>query len=110
MKSMNRLWIAALAALTVGSAALAQEKKAPKTPAAPKFEKCIVTDEELGSMGKPIEIAYTGKNAAYKGKKVAVCCGGCVGKVNKEQDKFFKKFYGVAKAAPAKAAKPAPKG
>jgi hypothetical protein len=88
---MNRLLIA-LVAISVAGAAFAQVK--PK-PTAPKAQtKCAVTDEDLGSMGKPIEIAYKGKNAKYKGKSVKVCCGGCVGKVNKEQDKFFGKVFG----------------
>ena len=89
---MNRLLIA-LVAVSVAGAAFAQDKK-PK-PATPKAQtKCAVTDEDLGSMGKPIEIAYKGKNAKYKGKSVKVCCGGCVGKVEKAQDKFFAKVFG----------------
>ena len=96
---MNRLLIA-LVAVSVAGAAFAQDKK-PK-PATPKAQtKCAVTDEDLGSMGKPIEIAYKGKNAKYKGKNakykgksVKVCCGGCVGKVEKAQDKFFAKVFG----------------
>ena len=88
---MNRLLIA-LVAVSVAGAAFAQAKPKPATPKAQT--KCAVTDEDLGSMGKPIEIAYKGKNAKYKGKKVAVCCGGCVGKVEKAQDKFFAKVFG----------------
>ncbi|WP_395142460.1 hypothetical protein [Armatimonas sp.] len=89
---MNRLLIA-LVAVSVAGAAFAQDKK-PK-PATPKAQtKCAVTDEDLGSMGKPIEIAYKGKNAKYKGKSVKVCCGGCVGKVTKAQDKYFTKVFG----------------
>ena len=89
---MNRLLIA-LVAVSVAGAAFAQDKK-PK-PATPKAQtKCAVTDEDLGSMGKPIEIAYKGKNAKYKGKSVKVCCGGCVGKVDKAQDKYFAKVFG----------------
>ena len=89
---MNRLLIAPVA-VSVAGAAFAQDKK-PK-PATPKAQtKCAVTDEDLGSMGKPIEIAYKGKNAKYKGKSVKVCCGGCVGKVDKAQDKYFAKVFG----------------
>ncbi|WP_309684919.1 hypothetical protein [Armatimonas sp.] len=89
---MNRLLIA-LVAVSVAGAAFAQDKK-PK-PATPKAQtKCAVTDEDLGSMGKPIAIAYKGKNAKYKGKSVKVCCGGCVGKVDKAQDKYFAKVFG----------------
>lgn len=86
-------FLTALIALSVAGAVFAQDKK--PTPAKPKAQtKCAVTDEDLGSMGKPIEIAYKGKNAKYKGKKVLVCCGGCVGKVNKEQEKYFSKVFG----------------
>ena len=90
---MTRFLIGCLAALMV-SAAFAQEKKGPKAPKAVKQDKCVVTGEKLGDMGKPIEIAYKGKNAKYKGKSVKVCCGGCTAKVNKEQDKFFAQVYG----------------
>ena len=91
---MKRFLIA-LVALSVAGAAFAQDKKPKPAPAAAKAQtKCAVTDEDLGSMGKPSEIAYKGKNAKYKGKNVKVCCGGCVGKVNKEQDKFFAKVFG----------------
>lgn len=84
---MNRFLIVCMAALLVAPA-FAQGKSAPK------LDKCVVTGEKLGEMGKPIDIAYKGKNAKYKGKIVKVCCGGCVGKVNKAQDKFFAQVYG----------------
>jgi hypothetical protein len=89
---MNRLLIA-LVAVSVAGAAFAQDKK-PKPAAAKAQTKCAVTDEDLGSMGKPLEIAYKGKSAKFKGKSVKVCCGGCVAKVNKEQDKYFTKVFG----------------
>ena len=97
---MTRFLIACMAALLV---APAFAQKGPKAPA-PKLDKCVVTGEALGSMGKPIEIAYKGKSPKYKGKIVKVCCGGCVAKVNKDQDKFFKTVYAPAKPAskPAK--------
>ena len=114
---MNRLFIAALVALMVSASAFAQDAKTDKmdkmdkktAPMAAKYDKCVVTGETLGEMGKPIDVAYTGKTAMYKGKSVPVCCGGCVAKVKKDPDGYFKKVYGVAKAAPAKTAKPAPK-
>lgn len=91
---MNRFLIA-LVALSVASAAFAQDKKPKPAPTAVKAQtKCAVTDEDLGSMGKPIEIAYKGKNAKYKGKSVKVCCGGCEGAVKKDPDKYFAVVYG----------------
>lgn len=103
---MNKILIAAMVVLSA-TAAFAQ-KPATKT-GAPKLDKCVVTGEELGSMGAPITIKYTGKTAAYKGKIVKVCCGGCVAKVNKDQDKFFKTVYAPAKPGAKPAMKPAKK-
>ncbi len=100
---MNKILMAGAIAL-IATAAFAGPPKDKKAPAAPKQTKCAVTGEELGSMGKPIEIAYTGKLAAYKGKKVLVCCGGCTGKVKKEQDKYFKTVFGTPKPTAAKPA------
>lgn len=80
--AMNRLLLAAtVAALAVGTA-MAQGGKQTK---------CPVMNEALGD--KPITVAYTGKTAAYKGKSIQVCCGGCVGAIKKDPDKFFKMVY-----------------
>jgi hypothetical protein len=88
--------ILAALVVSVAGAAFAQDKMAKK-PAAPKQTKCVVTGEELGSMGKPTLVSYTGKNAAYKGKKVAICCGGCEAKVKADPDKYFKTVFGGKK-------------
>ncbi|MGC4045498.1 MAG: hypothetical protein QM758_17030 [Armatimonas sp.] len=103
---MNKILMASAMAL-IATTAFAGPPKDKKAPAAPKQDKCAVTGEKLGSMGKPIEVAYTGKLAAYKGKKVLVCCGGCTGKVQKDPDKYFKAVFAPAK--PTTAAKPAGK-
>lgn len=79
---MNRILMATAVAALVAGAAGAQGSKQTK---------CPVMDEALGS--KPISIAYTGKSKAYKGKKIKVCCGGCVGTVKKNPDKYFKMVY-----------------
>jgi hypothetical protein len=108
---MKHLLLAALAAITVSTTALAQTKPAPKAPAAPVQEKCPITGDKLGSMGDAIEVAYSGKTAAFKGKKIKVCCGGCVGGVNKDQEKYFKAAFAPAKpSVAAKPVKPAKKG
>ena len=85
---MNRIVFVAAAALIAG-AAFAQ--KPSKAPAAPAQTKCVVMNEALGA--HPISIAYTGKNAAYKGKSVKVCCEGCTAAVKKDQDKYFKMVF-----------------
>jgi hypothetical protein len=48
--------------------------------------------EPLGK--NPISVKYSGKNKAYAGKSVKVCCQGCVDGVKKDQDKIFKKVTG----------------
>lgn len=47
------------------------------------------------ALGKnPIAVKYTGKNKAYAGKSVMVCCAGCEAGVRKDQDKIFKQVLG----------------
>ncbi|MCB9851661.1 MAG: hypothetical protein H6819_01090 [Phycisphaerales bacterium] len=47
--------------------------------------KCVVTDEELGSMGDPpIKI--------IEGREVRVCCAGCFKKIEKDTKKYFDKM------------------
>lgn len=98
---MNKILMAGAIAL-IASAAFAGPPKDKKAPAAPKQTKCAVTGEDLGSMGKPIEVAYSGKLAAYKGKTVKICCGGCSGAVKKNPDKYFQAVYGKPKPTMAK--------
>lgn len=96
---MKNLIVAVAALAAISTAALAQ-KPAPKS-AEPKQTTCAVTGEKLGGeMGKPIPVAYTGKDAKFKGKSVMVCCGGCTGKVKSNPDKYFQAVY--APKAPAK--------
>jgi hypothetical protein len=100
---LNKILMASVLALAATAAFAGPPKD--KAPAAPKQDKCAVTGEPF-SMGKPIDVAYTGKMAAYKGKSVKICCGGCKGAIAKNPDKYFKAVYGAPK--PAKPA-PAPK-
>lgn len=47
--------------------------------------KCVVTDEELGSMGEPpVKI--------IEGREVRVCCAGCFKKIEKDPKKYFEKM------------------
>lgn len=96
---MNRVLIAVTAALCLGAAAFAQNAKVTKQT------KCPVTGEALGSMGGSVDVAYTGKSVAYKGKAVKVCCGGCKSAIDKNPDKFFKMVYGTPKSSAKPAAK-----
>jgi YHS domain-containing protein len=55
-----------------------------------KLDKCIVTDEKLGEMGKPFVFEY-------KGQEVKLCCKSCKKDFDKEPEKFMKKLEGAEK-------------
>lgn len=46
---------------------------------------CIVTNNKLGSMGKPI-------TKVYKNQEVKFCCKPCVSKFEKNPEKYLKKI------------------
>ena len=46
---------------------------------------CLVTDNELGSMGKVI-------TKVYDGQEIKFCCKPCVGKFEKNQAKYLSKM------------------
>ena len=48
---------------------------------------CIVSDEELGSMGEPIVMVH-------EGQEVKFCCKSCVPDFEKEPAKFLTKLAG----------------
>ncbi len=61
--------------------------KSAKTEAiqtAAPAEKCIVSGETLGEMGKPVEYAYQGKTLKF-------CCKSCVPKFEKDPAKYLAK-------------------
>jgi YHS domain-containing protein len=74
------------------------EKLKPYTPTT-----CLVTDEKLGSMGKP----YVHE---YKGQEVKFCCKGCLKDFNKDPDKFMKKLEDAQKGKKTKGAVNSHKG
>lgn len=51
---------------------------------------CIVSDEKLGEMGKPVMVDY-------KGQQVAFCCKSCLGDFDKEPAKYLAKLQAPAK-------------
>ncbi len=61
---------------------------------------CIVTDNDLGSMGDEQRIVY-------EGREIKFCCEPCVGKFLKKPERYLKKLAPPA-AAPAKDASPEP--
>ena len=62
-----------------------EELDAADRAAAEKQKTCPVTDELLGSMGKPVKVTA-------KGRDVYLCCGGCKGKFLKNVDKYLEKI------------------
>jgi YHS domain-containing protein len=78
-------------ATLVSGVALAEEKKAEKKkPYALKT--CVVTDEELGSMGDPYVYLH-------EGREVQFCCKGCSKNFKKDPAKYLKKLDAAEKAA-----------
>jgi hypothetical protein len=49
------------------------------------LETCIVSDEKLGSMGKPVVFEY-------QGQEIKLCCKGCRKDFDKGPAKFLKKL------------------
>lgn len=48
-----------------------------------KLKTCVVSEEELGSMGDPIRFIY-------KNQEIKVCCKPCIKKFKKEPQKYLK--------------------
>ncbi len=49
------------------------------------LKKCVVSDEDLGSMGKPYVIKH-------EGREVQLCCKSCEKDFKKDPKKFLKKL------------------
>jgi hypothetical protein len=84
-----------LAALSIS--ALAADKKDEKKSDYP-LTTCVVSDEKLGSMGKPHIVKI-------KGREVQLCCDGCEKDLKKSPDKYLKKLDDAEKKAAKKAEK-----
>ncbi len=94
MKSMKCLKHFAVAALLAGILAapfstVAEEKKAAKAKPYP-LKTCIVSDEELGSMGDP----YT---FTHEGQEFQLCCKSCLKSFKKDPAKHVKKLEAAEK-------------
>lgn len=62
-----------------------QESKESKTPESADtypLTVCVVSGEELGSMGKPVVIGHNGTEVRF-------CCKDCVADFNKEPEKYL---------------------
>jgi YHS domain-containing protein len=84
--SLLAVMLAAVALVTPTSRA--EEKKAAKPY---PLEKCIVSDEKLGEMGKPYVFTH-------EGQEIKLCCKSCLKDFNKEPAKYLKKLEDAGKA------------
>ena len=71
-------------------AAQTEQKDAKAKPY--PLEKCIVSGEKLGEMGKPVTLTY-------KGQEMKFCCKDCVKDFKKDPEKFIKKLAEEEKKA-----------
>ena len=75
-----------LAAPLVGRAEDKKETKAKPYP----LEKCIVSDEKLGEMGKPFVFVH-------EGQEIKLCCKSCQKDFKKAPAKYLKKLDKIEK-------------
>ncbi|SKA85214.1 hypothetical protein SAMN02745166_01116 [Prosthecobacter debontii] len=54
------------------------------------LKKCVVSDEELGGMGKPVKVTHEGTD-------VYLCCKSCLKDFNKDPVKFVAKVKAAEK-------------
>lgn len=80
MKTLTRTLILAATLLGAGFVSAADSKDTG-VPATYPLKKCVVSDEDLGEMGKPIKVTHEGTD-------VYLCCKSCIKKFNKEPAKF----------------------
>lgn len=84
------LTIAAVAALAADAPKPPETKPAAPAVTAPKpypLKTCIVSDNDLDSMGEQASFVY-------QGQTVKVCCKPCVAKFEKNPAKYLKKLEG----------------
>ena len=105
---MKRSLLAALVALTAlfaraaehsshGSAA--KEPVADAVPANYTLKTCVVSDEDLGSMGKPFAVIH--KQAGKPDRTVLLCCSNCEEGFLKDPAKALAKLDAAEQAAAA---------
>lgn len=79
--------VTAAPAKTSGSCCSPQQvAQAESAPAYP-LTVCVVSGEELGSMGKPVD--YTHQEAGQPDRLVRFCCGGCIKTFKKDPAKYL---------------------
>ena len=82
------MWRLASREALAGFAAEKQDEKAKPYP----LDKCIVTDEKLGEMGKPFVFTH-------EGQEIKLCCKSCQKDFKKDTAKYIKKIEAEGKSA-----------
>lgn len=78
-----------LALLALGATPTRAEDKKEAAKPYP-LEKCIVSDEKLGEMGKPYVFTH-------EGQEIKLCCKSCLKDFNKNPAKYLKKLEAAGK-------------
>ena len=81
--------VLAITCVTAPLAGFAEDKKDAAKPY--PLEKCIVSDEKLGEMGKPFVFTH-------EGQEIKLCCKSCQKDFTKDPAKYLKKLDVAAKA------------
>ena len=93
MKTNKLMTILTVAILGIGLTAAAdkEEGTAPTgVPPSYPLKKCPVSDEDLGSMGKPVKVTFDGTD-------VYLCCKSCLKDFNKDPAKYVAKVKAAGK-------------
>ena len=85
MKSLKTLVAIAIASTTLVSMAAEKSEAKPYT-----LDKCIVSDEKLGEMGKPFVFVH-------EGQEIKLCCKSCQKDFKKDPTKYLKKLADAEK-------------
>ena len=79
-----------LLALAVTALFLTALRAADAPPSAYPLTICIVSDEKLGEMGKPVLVDY-------KGRQIGFCCESCVKKFQNDPARYLSKLPSKSK-------------
>jgi hypothetical protein len=82
------LWLPMADGCHKHSKVLAAEKQEKAKPY--PLDKCVVSDEKLGSMGKPYVFTH-------EGQEIKLCCKDCLKDFKKEPAKYTKKIADASK-------------
>jgi YHS domain-containing protein len=83
-----KLTLALLSSLLLGAGLLSAADTG--IPATYPLKKCVVSDEDLGTMGKPVKVTHDGTD-------VYLCCKSCLKDFNKDPAKYRAKVKTAGK-------------